>query len=70
MCFMYSESVVAPIHLSWPRANAGLSKFAASAAPGPPAPINMHLVGTNKIEEGSRSSSWTMAFNRASKAPR
>mmetsp|Transcript_21653 Transcript_21653/g.56516 ORF Transcript_21653/g.56516 Transcript_21653/m.56516 type:complete len:222 (+) Transcript_21653:1746-2411(+) len=67
---MYSLSVVAPIHLSWPRARAGLSKFAASAAPCPPAPMSICISSTKSIDDGSRSSSWTIAFKRASKAPR
>jgi len=42
ICFLYSSSVVAPIHWSSPRANAGFSIFAASIAPSAaPAPIKV-----------------------------
>ena len=42
MCLRYSSSVVAPMHLSSPRARAGLSMFAASIAPSAaPAPTSV-----------------------------
>lgn len=41
MCCLYSVSVVAPMHRSSPRANAGFSKLAASIAPSAlPAPVH------------------------------
>ena len=42
MYFLYSSVVVAPIHLNFPRAKAGLKILEASIAPSaPPAPTNV-----------------------------
>ena len=49
--YRYSFNVVAPIHRNSPRANMGLSKFAASMAPSPrPAPSTRWI--SSKREEG------------------
>mmetsp|Transcript_8347 Transcript_8347/g.28627 ORF Transcript_8347/g.28627 Transcript_8347/m.28627 type:complete len:218 (+) Transcript_8347:1212-1865(+) len=70
-CFMYSASVVAPMHFRSPRASAGFRRFAASMAPFVcPAPINMWISSMNRIWFLSRSSSVMTALSRASKAPR
>ena len=57
MYFWYSFSVVAPIAWSSPRANAGLSKLAASMAPSPPppAPIKVWISSMNRIISPSAS---------------
>ena len=69
--FLYSAHVVAPIVRSLPRANAGLSKLAASPVPAaPPAPIKVWISSMNStIGVGLDSTSSITALRRDSNSP-
>mmetsp|Transcript_5311 Transcript_5311/g.16681 ORF Transcript_5311/g.16681 Transcript_5311/m.16681 type:complete len:226 (+) Transcript_5311:7550-8227(+) len=71
MCFLYSSSVVAPIHCNSPLANAGLSIFAASIAPSAaPAPTNVCTSSITKIISLFTLTSSIIFFKRSSNSPR
>ena len=71
MDFLYSSSVVAPIHCIVPRARAGFNKFAASIEPGAePAPTRVCISSINTIISGLFSNSLTRAFILSSNWPR
>ena len=66
-----SSIVVAPMHCSSPRANAGLSMLAASRLPcPPPAPTIVWNSSMNSIRSGSSAAAFNMVFTRFSKSPR
>ena len=69
--FLYSVIVVAPIHRSSPRANAGFNIFDASTAPSAePAPTSVWSSSINNIIEPSASViSLITAFKRSSNSP-
>ena len=72
MRFLYSSSVVAPMHRSSPRAMAGLSRLAASFAPSAaPAPTMVCSSSMKRMSSPSAAStSLITAFNRSSNSPR
>ena len=71
MYLRYSSSVVAPIHWISPRANAGLSTFAASMAPSaPPAPTRVCSSSIKRIVFLARLTSFITALIRSSNWPR
>ncbi len=72
MYFWYSESVVAPIARSSPRARAGLSMFDASMEPSAaPAPTRVCSSSMKRmIVPWASSISFSTAFRRSSNSPR
>ncbi len=69
--FWYSSSVVAPMLLSSPRANAGFRILAASIAPSPlPAPTRVWISSINRIISPSLwVTSFTIALSLSSNSP-
>ena len=72
MYWRYSSSVVAPMHRSWPRARAGLSRLPASIAPSPaPAPTTVWTSSMKSTTSPIDScTSFSTAFRRSSNSPR
>ena len=71
--FRYSARVVAPMQCSWPLANIGFSRFAASMPPSPldPAPISRWISSTKSTIISFESSiSLSTPFIRSSNSPR
>ena len=70
MCFLYSSSVVAPIHWSSPLANAGFRILAASIAPSAaPAPISVWTSSITKITLPADFISSIIFFSLSSNSP-
>mmetsp|Transcript_35842 Transcript_35842/g.89286 ORF Transcript_35842/g.89286 Transcript_35842/m.89286 type:complete len:295 (+) Transcript_35842:594-1478(+) len=69
-CFLYSSSVVAPIHWNSPRARAGLSKLAASRAPSPaPAPMSVWISSMTSTMLPAFLTSSMIFLSRSSNSP-
>mmetsp|Transcript_48012 Transcript_48012/g.86845 ORF Transcript_48012/g.86845 Transcript_48012/m.86845 type:complete len:298 (-) Transcript_48012:582-1475(-) len=70
MYFRYSETVVAPMHCSSPRARAGLSRFAASMAPSAaPAPTSVWISSMKRMMSSAAVTSSMTSRRRCSNSP-
>ena len=70
-CFLYSSSVVAPMHWISPRASGGFRMLAASIAPSAaPAPTSVCNSSTKRIASRDARSSSRTFFSRSSNSPR